>query len=144
VDEPSGFKRAINSTWENLPKFVVAAIVALAVFVGGFWDSYRRLAFEVDHIRSEQTKDRLCARLSDCALCQRLATTLADVNAATFRAEDHIDSHNRESEEWKVRIRQLEQWRYEFSTKPAARPDPFTGTMGLELEARIHALELNK
>jgi hypothetical protein len=40
-----------------------------------------------------------------------------------------------------MRIMNLEQQVYELKTKPGSRADPFTGSMGRELEMRIKALE---
>jgi len=144
VDEPSGFKRAINSAWDNLPKLIVAAIVAIAVFVGGFWDSYRRMSATVDGIMEQQLPAKLCGRLHECPFIDKIEQSISVINLAVKESREQIYSHYREDEEWKNRIRQLEQWRYNFSTHQTALPDPFTGTMGKELEGRIERLENGK
>ena len=53
-----------------------------------------------------------------------------------YRAE-----HARSAEEWYRRISELEHDVHSLQRQPSARPDPFTGTEGRELERRIRKLE---
>ena len=53
-----------------------------------------------------------------------------------YRAE-----HVRSAEEWYRRIKELEHDVHSLQRQPNARPDPFTGTEGRELERRIRKLE---
>ena len=50
-------------------------------------------------------------------------------------------SHLREADIWIAKIKKLESQVEALVTLPQARKDPFTGTQGLELEARINTLE---
>mgnify|MGYP001547381064 CR=1 FL=1 len=53
----------------------------------------------------------------------------------------HRVEHDRNAEEWKQRIRLNESGLRELTNNASARPDPFTGTEGRQLERRIDILE---
>lgn len=141
MNEPEGPKRALNAAWDGLPKFLVAATLALSLFLGGLGWGYRELRADVDAILVEQTSARLCSRISECGICQRVSDSIHEIRQSIIRSEGHIASHNDESIEWKNRIKSLEQKVYDIQTKPTARPDPFTGADGRELDQRIRTLE---
>lgn len=114
----SGIRRAIDAAWDYLPQVLTAAIVALTVFLFGLWLGYRDLTHVVDGVTIEQSHDRLCQRISSCSICERLATYVVDSKLAMTAADQHIESHNREAEQWKQRIIRLEQQVYEGYAKP--------------------------
>ena len=72
-----------------------------------------------------------------------------DANSAALRvlaqqsAENTVyrAEHIKNAEEWYRRINELERDVHSLQRQPAARPDPFTGTEGRELEKRIRKLE---
>jgi len=61
------------------------------------------------------------------------------VNVAENSA--HRVEHDKNAEEWKQRIRRNESGVRELTNNASARPDPFTGTEGRQLERRIDQLE---
>ena len=141
MNEPTGPKRALDAAWDGLPKFLVAATLALSLFLGGLGWGYRELRADVDAILVEQATARLCVRITECGICQHTADAIHELRQSIIRSEGHIASHNDESIEWKNRIKSLEQKVYDIQTKPTARPDPFTGADGRELDQRIRTLE---
>jgi hypothetical protein len=96
---------------------------------------------DILNVAHEQTTERLCKRILECPVCDKLQTLATEAKTAIAESRHHIDSHNAESGEWKRRIIVLEDKVYGLSTKATTRPDPFTGTMGRELEERIKELE---
>ena len=60
---------------------------------------------------------------------------------SVVRALEYIESHERESDRYKNRIDALTEKMQALATDALARPDPFTGTEGRELERRIDTLE---
>jgi hypothetical protein len=144
VNEPTGVKRAVNAAWDKLPEVLITSITALAVFGFGLWINNRDLRSSIDGVISEQAAPRLCARVGECGQCQRFADSIIDIRQTITRTEGHIDAHNRESDEWKNRIRELEKRVIDLNTRPSSRPDPFTGTEGRALEERIRGLEGKK
>jgi hypothetical protein len=140
----TGIKRAFESAWEQLPHILLSAIVALTVFFFGLWLGHRDLVSVVDGVVADQAAPRLCSRIGECPVCERLIGVATEAKLSIAAAEHHIDSHNREAEQWKQRILALEQKLYDMSTRSTARPDPFTGSMGRALEDRIEALESRK
>lgn len=57
------------------------------------------------------------------------------------RAIEHADRHETEADYWKEVIDNNRERIELLSVNATARPDPFTGTMGRELERRIDTLE---
>ena len=54
---------------------------------------------------------------------------------------EHMDRHETEANYWKQRIDRNRDEIRKIMKSPSARPDPFTGTEGKELERRIDKLE---
>jgi hypothetical protein len=81
---------------------------------------------------SEQEPGRLCHRIATCTTAT--AGSISDLRSAIAEARSTLQERGE-------RISNLEAAVYNLTKKPTARPDPFTGTMGRELEARIKALE---
>lgn len=148
MNEKSGIRRATDAAWVYLPQVIVAAVVALAVFVGGVWVDLRDLGSVVGHIEYEQAPTQVCKRISECSVCSVARDTANKNTQLVVSATNHIDSHNAESVEWKRRIIVLEQKIYDIKTKASARSDPATGTMLRSVESlldrRLKALEGNK
>ena len=65
---------------------------------------------------------------------------VSQVELISQQALHHSESHDLESDEWKKRIVRLEE-EVELARMTNPRPDPFTGSMGRALEARIKNLE---
>lgn len=96
---------------------------------------------DIRHISDEQSTERLCARISECPVCDKLLAFVDDYRVSNSEVKIHRESDAREFREMQRRLLDLEQRTYELSTKASARPDPFTGAMGKALEDRIHTLE---
>jgi hypothetical protein len=72
-----------------------------------------------------------------------------DANTATIRviAEQayansiHRVEHEKQADRWIAKILENERSIHSLQQQPSARPDPFTGTEGRELERRIRAIE---
>ena len=120
VNDPqkAGITRAIEAAWDYLPQLLIAAVVALTVFLFGLWLGYRDLRSITDGVATEQLHERLCQRISGCAICEKLVTAVTDARVSLISADQHIESHNREAEQWKQRIIRLEQQVYEQYAKP--------------------------
>jgi hypothetical protein len=56
-------------------------------------------------------------------------------------SEAHVETHEKTAGEWKQRIIENERALRQLQTAPSARPDPFTGSEGRQLEYRIERLE---
>lgn len=66
---------------------------------------------------------------------------LRGLSESVTRALEHVESHNTEANYWKTRIETNTDRITELTSNANARPDPFTGTQGRELERRIDQLE---
>lgn len=116
MNEPTGIKRALNAAWEQLPHILIAAIIAICVFVGGLWLDHRDLRSVVDGLAGKHDRDTVCAVVATCPLCERLVATIAEAKMALVAADNHIESHNREADQWKQRIIRLEQQMFDMRT----------------------------
>lgn len=130
VNETSkaGITRAIEAAWDYLPQLLIAAIVALTVFLFGLWLGYRDLRSITDGHTTEQSHERLCQRISSCSICEKLSASVIDAKLALSNADNHIASHDREAEQWKQRIIRLEQQVYDQYSK---HPLGMSGTSGM-------------
>jgi hypothetical protein len=84
---------------------------------------------DIESCQTEQQPDRLCHRIGSCGAATN--ASLSDLRSQIAGVKDTLTERN-------LRITNLEQKVYELAEKPKARPDPFTGTMGKELEQRIN------
>ena len=84
---------------------------------------------DLESCQIEQQPDRLCHRIGSCG---------AATSASLSDLRSQIAAVNGVLGERGERISKLELKVYEFAEKPKARPDPFTGTMGRELENRLN------
>ena len=114
----SGITRAIDAAWDYLPQALIVSVVALTVFLFGLWLGHRDLRSVVDKIAAEQLPESLCQRISGCAICEKLVTAVTDARVSLISADQHIESYNREAEQWKQRIIRLEQQVYDQYAKP--------------------------
>lgn len=133
----SGFERAAAAAWEYLPQVIITSIVALIVFVGGLWLDFRDVRSVIGHVEHEQSQTQLCRRVSECSVCTETRDRTAENHRILISAENHIDSHDKESAEWKRRIIVLEQKVYNIQTTATGRHDPATGTMLRSLEEKL-------
>ena len=128
--QKAGITRAIEAAWEYLPQVLIAAVVALTVFLFGLWLGYRDLRSVTDGVATEQLHERLCQRISGCAICEKLSASLIDAKLALNNADNHIASYDRESEQWKQRIIRLEQQVYDQYSKPPRGMSGMSGMSG--------------
>ena len=110
----TGFRRAVDAAWEYLPQVILFAIGAIVAFLFGLWSSYGSLRVDVDRVISEQSHGNLCQRISSCSLCEKLSAGVIDAKLALSMADQHIESHNREAEQWKQRIINVERQLFEI------------------------------
>ncbi len=81
---------------------------------------------------------------ADCAgrsECDAVRAKLHEIEARLAVSETHVETHEKSAGEWKQRILENERALRQMRTSPEARPDPFTGTEGRQLEMRIERLE---
>lgn len=133
----SGWTRAKNAAWDGLPKFLVATVVVIAVSSSSLWFSYWSMQHRLESVISEQQPPRFCERIGSCT------TRTAGARDNDFQTNIALSRVQQTLNEREIRINRLEDKVYEMSTRPSARPDPFTGTQGRELDQRLKALEQN-
>jgi len=115
---------ALASLVDNIQHDISALNVTVATAVS-----------DIESCKFAQQTDQLCQRIGSCADGTSGARReLAELRALTIGNQDTLIERG-------IRIMNLEQQVYELKTKPGSRADPFTGSMGRELEARIKALE---
>ena len=125
-------------------KIVPSLLVATFGLAGTTAFTVRSNSIRVDDLRqsSRDNAARIDAELekrqSDCAMVKAL---LHATESRLGILETRVAGHDEESHTWKDRINRNEQVLVELRTNAAARPDPFTGSDGRELEKRIRALE---
>ena len=95
------------------------------------------MSHRLESIAAEQQPLRFCERISSCNL------RTAGARDNDFQTDIAISRIQQTLNEREIRINRLEDKVYEISTKASARPDPFTGTDGRDLDKRIRALESN-
>lgn len=111
----TGIRRAIHAAWDKLPEALTAAVVALVVFGFGLWLDQRDMRLDLDRVMAEQQNGRLCERVWSCPCITGFANTIADCKQTIALSREHIESHNREAEQWKQRIIRAEQQLFEMS-----------------------------
>ena len=111
----TGIRRAIHAAWDKLPEALTAAVVALVVFGFGLWLDQRDMRLDLDDVAATHLPAAFCERVSHCPCVAGVASTIADCKHAISLSEEHIESHNREAEQWKQRIIQLERQLFEMS-----------------------------
>jgi len=81
--------------------------------------------------------------LLDSALerLQSLEQTQRRLEVSIARYNNHVQEHEKQSEYWIQRIESNTNRLGRLATDSAARPDPFTGTQGRELERRLDFVE---
>jgi len=131
----SGIRRATDAAWDKLPEALTAAVVVIVVFSGGLWLDLRDARHTLQSVVDEQAAPRLCERIG---ICTSKTGGARDDDAAVWAV---IHGMRQTLNEREARISHLEEKVYEISSKPSARPDPFTGTEGRELSRRLEALE---
>jgi hypothetical protein len=147
-DESSGIDRHFNRAKVVLSAIGLAVTVglALASLVDNFQRSISDLSSAIavnqaaiESCQDDQHPDRLCHRISACG---------AATNASMSDMRSQISNLTGLLIERGIRIDNLEGKVYDLAEKPKSRPDPFTGTMGQELERRLNerikALEESK
>ena len=110
----AGFRRAVHAAWDKLPEALTAAVVALVVFGFGLWLDTRDLRLDLDRVESEQVAPRFCERVGACPCISGVGAAIADCKHTIALSREHIESHNREAEQWKQRIIQLEHQLFEI------------------------------
>lgn len=130
-------------TWiveKLIPPLVIFAVGATSTVALTVRDNSRALVDlrgRADALAARVESDNV-ARTGECAAVQaRLGAVEARLGVNDVRDQAHLDEANA----WKDRIKECEAQQRKSSSDPTARPDPFTGTQGRELEARIRQLE---
>ena len=147
-DESSGTDRHFSRA-----KVVISAI-GLAVTVGlalvSLVDNLQQRINRIDIAVANATSVAESCRFEQhpSQLCHRISTCQSTTNTAIYEIRSQIAGVRDTLTERGNRISNLEIKVYELAERPKSRPDPFTGTMGTELEQRlldrIKALEESK
>jgi hypothetical protein len=66
TNDATGFKRAINATWDKLPEIIITSVAALSLFSLGLWIDCRDVKRGLASVVNEQDSPRLCQRISAC------------------------------------------------------------------------------
>lgn len=111
----NGIRRFIQSAWDYLPQALVLSVGGIAAFVFGLWLNGRDMRDDLDRVMAEQQNGRLCERVWSCPCITGFANTIADCKQTIALSREHIESHNREAEQWKQRIIRAEQQLFEMS-----------------------------
>jgi len=114
----AGFRRAFNAAWDKLPETLTAAVVALVVFGFGIWLDGRDMRLDLDGVMANQAAPLFCERIRACPCIAAFGPALADCKLTIELAREHIESHNREAEQWKQRIIRMEQQLFEIGRHP--------------------------
>ena len=136
-DESSGIDRHFNRAKVVLSAIGLAVTVGLAL--AGLVDNLQQrinsldasvaaVASVAESCRFEQHPSQLCHRISTCNNVTN--QSLYELRSQVVGVRDTLTEREK-------RIANLEMKVYELAEKPEARPDPFTGAMGRELEQRI-------
>jgi hypothetical protein len=83
----------------------------------------------LESVRIEQQPDRLCHRIGSCGAAT--SASLSDLQSQISNLTGILIERGQ-------RIDKLEAKVYDLAEKPKSRPDPFTGTMGRNLEQRLN------
>ena len=127
--------------------WVKGAVSALGISLGGF--------IILGGALYNHDRDNILQRIDDIELA--IVSKRSRVNALSelvVRTVEHVEQKEKEWEYWHNRIEENSKRALQISTNALSRPDPFTGTMGREmdrrlgsqfksLESRIDKLELN-
>lgn len=134
-----------ESFWAWLRDKVVPTLVVAAIGLAGTTAlTVGRLDSAVADLRqtakdnSDGINTELAKRQADCAAIQALLHAL-DIRLKEY--ETRQAAHESEAENWKSRISRNEQSVADLRSNAGARPEPFAGTEGRELDRRIRALE---
>lgn len=126
--EPTDNERQSGSV--KIAVAAAAALVVAAVTNGvALWSDVRLLAAAVSRVESD---------------LGQLDAAFGAISIETRANTVHRTEHQRQSEQY---LRQIEANREAIEAlrrQPAARPDPFTGTEGAALRARIERLEAGR
>ena len=123
---------------DGIPAAITTAISALLLASGQLWITVRDHNHKISELESSLESLARCASQSEC---EQVRAILNAMDARLAVAETHVAAHERSADEWKQRIIENERELRGLMQSPAARPDPFTGTEGRELEQRIQQLE---
>jgi len=141
----TGIRRFLDSLLVRVPELVLAAIGGFGVLIFSIWLSNRDLIDRFAEVDAYITKDSAhMEELADCvkrAECEAVRAILHAHELRLTKLESEFVGHEKLARERIDRIQEVEREVRMMATQPTARPDPFTGTQGRELEERIRQLE---
>jgi hypothetical protein len=123
---------------DAIPATLAASIATLGGVSGGLWLDVRDLSHQAREWSAYMDSRADCAGRSEC---DAVRAKLHEIEARLAVSETHVETHEKSAGEWKQRILENERALRQMRTSPEARPDPFTGTEGRQLEMRIERLE---
>jgi hypothetical protein len=127
VNESTGIKRALNAAWEQLPHVIIAAIVAICMFVGGLWIGHRDLSRDVAALQLAEQSPALCERIGVCAAIAKVGGTVGDCIKNAERLDALFNVHDRNDAQWQARIVRLEQQVFDLRASVKLNHDSIHG-----------------
>ena len=144
-DGKTGIRKFLDSLLVRVPELVLAAIGGFGVLIFSIWLSNRDLLDRFAEVDAYIAKDSAHMEdLADCVKrseCEAVRAILHAHELRITKLETEFAGHQDLSRERIERINEMEREVRRITTQPTARPDPFTGTQGRELEERIRQLE---
>ena len=150
MDDDTGNAKNVIRKWLDsllvrIPELVLAFIGGVGWVIFTVWLSNRglveRFADVDEYIKADKAH---MGQLANCVKREECEAVRAILHAHELRVtklETELAGHQDLARERIERINEIEREVRQITTQPTARPDPFTGTQGRELEERIRQLE---
>ena len=143
--DKTGIRKFLDSLLVRVPELVLAAIGGFGVLIFSIWLSNRDLLDRFNDVDAYIAADRThMESLADCVKrseCEAVRAILHAHELRVTKLESEFVGHEKLARERIERIQAIESEVRRMATSPTARPDPFTGSQGRELEDRIRELE---
>ena len=144
-DSKTSLRKFLDSLLVRIPELVLAFIGGFGVLIFSIWLSNRDLLDRFNDVDSYIAADRAhMENLADCVKrseCEAVRAILHAHELRVTKLEGEFLGHEKLARERIERIQAIESEVRRMATSPTARPDPFTGSQGRELEDRIRQLE---
>lgn len=141
----SYIRKWLDSLLVRIPELAFALVGGTGVLIASIWLSNRDVLDRLADVDAYIAKDTThMEQLVDCVKrseCEAVRAILHAHELRVTKLESEFEGHLAIARERIERIQALEAEMRRLSTQPSARPDPFTGSMGRELEERIRNLE---
>ena len=128
------FGRIGEWLYDHAAEALAVSVMAVAGFAFGLWLHLGAMDSRIGDVEERQLSSSLCSRISDCGAFAAVEDLARGCEKDQMLCGDRLSA-------LAGRMLEVERRLNSLRTSPSARPDPFTGTMGRELEARIKALE---